>query len=96
MDNYKLKGLIIGMESFGAQFVKRDNEKIYFDITRSEQLKNEESLLRAKEGFETFGYRLFVKKQNPLPGYNHAIHDGHSHCINVLTKTCTKCGATGF
>lgn len=58
------KGVILGMESMGAEFVKIDGSDIFFNIPKDSDI-SDAKLKRAKEAFtEMFGLGLKVRRLN--------------------------------
>ena len=63
MNNIILEGFIEGMKNQGCRFIKIDENKIYFEIPC--RLKGD-GMKRAKELFNSQGFRLFTKVNNNL------------------------------
>ena len=58
-----LKGMIQGMESMGAKFVKNDQFHFYFDIKKGSEIDDHEKLKKAKEIFmNQFNMGIKVKR----------------------------------
>lgn len=58
-----LRGMITGMKSMGAEYVKVDNNHFYFNVTKNSEIDNDDKLIRAKEAFKkTFGLGLKIKR----------------------------------
>lgn len=63
MNNIILEGFIDGMKRQGCRFIKIDDNKIYFEIP--EKISGE-GMKKAKELFNSQGFRLFTKINKDL------------------------------
>lgn len=63
MSSTKLNGIINGMESMGAVFVKINETHLFFDIEQGSEIDNDEYLERSKKiCLETLGIGLKVRR----------------------------------
>ena len=64
-DLITLKGMILGMESMGAKFVKTNGFDLFFDIPKGSDIDDDAKLKRAKQAFaKMFGVGLKVRRIN--------------------------------
>lgn len=58
-----LKGMIQGMESMGAKFIKTDGFDMFFTIKKGSEIDNDDRLKKAKHSFwKLFGLGLKIKR----------------------------------
>lgn len=50
MDDWKTKGIIMGMESLGAKYRGMNPQFIYFDIPKGSPIDDDQKLKRAHQG----------------------------------------------
>jgi len=64
-ENEVLRGMILGMENMGAQFVKTDGLHVFFTIPKGSAIDNDAKLIRAKKAFtKMLGLGLKVRRIN--------------------------------
>lgn len=60
-----LKGMVIGMEMMGANYVKDDGTHMYFEIIKGSKMDNDEKLKLAQEAiYKLTGFGIKVKRVN--------------------------------
>ena len=58
-----LKGMIIGMQMMGAEYVKTDGFDLFFNIPKGSEIDDDDKLKRAKEAFTRFfGLGLRIRR----------------------------------
>ena len=61
--DFLLSGMLKGMQSMGAIFVRNENNVFYFDVKKGSEIDNSERLQRSKDTFmKTYGITLEIRR----------------------------------